>query len=63
MALQCALCGRAQEGWTPLHRAVEYNQLECARMLLDRGADANAKNNVRAHVRRLASTGAALRRR
>jgi ankyrin repeat protein len=61
MALR-SICRRTQDGWTPLHRAVEYNQLECARMLLDRSADVNAKNDVRAHVRRLASLSAALTR-
>ena len=35
------------EGLTPLHVAAANGQLECARLLLDRGADTDAKTAVR----------------
>jgi len=50
----------AQEGWTALHRAAEYGKLWCSRLLLEKGADANAKNAVRACVAH--AWAAALRR-
>ena len=46
MALR--LCGRAQKGWTPLHYAALYGHLVVVRLLLERGADKEAKSNVRA---------------
>jgi ankyrin repeat protein len=36
-----------QHGWTPLHFAAAYSQLEVARVLLEAGADVKAKDNVR----------------
>jgi ankyrin repeat protein len=38
--------GHAQDGFTPLHKAVWHGQLECARLLLERGADKEAKGKV-----------------
>jgi hypothetical protein len=38
----------AQDGNTPLHQAALYGDVECVRLLLQLGADKNAKNNVRA---------------
>ncbi|MBI4559964.1 MAG: ankyrin repeat domain-containing protein [Candidatus Hydrogenedentes bacterium] len=35
-----------QQGQTPLHRAALFNQPEIARLLLDSGADVNAKDNA-----------------
>ena len=46
MALLFVVCGRAQNGETPLHKAALYGRLECARLLLDRGADKEAKDKV-----------------
>ena len=43
-------CGRAQDGSTPLHLAANNGRLECAQLLLDRGGDKDAKNNVRAQA-------------
>ena len=37
----------AQGGWTPLHDTVRNGQLECARLLLERGADVGARDYVR----------------
>ena len=37
----------AQGGWTPLHDTVRNGQLECARLLLEHGADVGAKSQVR----------------
>ena len=45
MALPFAVCGRAQDGLTPLHYAPNGHQ-ECVRLLLERGADKDAKDNV-----------------
>jgi ankyrin repeat protein len=42
------VCGRAQDGFTPLQKAAWHGHLECARLLLERGADKEAKGNVRA---------------
>ena len=36
-----------QENYTSLHRAAIYGQSECVRLLLDRGADKDAKDDVR----------------
>ena len=41
-------CGGAQYGNTPLHLAARYGHLEVAQLLLERGADKEAKANVRA---------------
>jgi hypothetical protein len=41
---------RAQSGWTALIWAAEKGHADCARLLLDAGADKNAKTNVRACV-------------
>ncbi len=48
MTLSFAVCGRAQYGYTPLHCAASNGQLECARLLLERGVDKNVKVDVRA---------------
>ena len=37
-----------QAGWTALLWAAENGRMDCARLLLDAGADKNAKSNVRA---------------
>jgi hypothetical protein len=55
-----ALCGRTQFGHTPLHLASREDKLEVVRLLLDKGADKEAKSLVRApHTRHCRS---ALRR-
>ncbi len=38
----------AQGGWTALMRAARLGHADCARLLLDAGADKNAKGEVRA---------------
>jgi ankyrin repeat protein len=40
--------GRVQNGAAPLHIAAEKGSSEVVRLLLDRGADVNTRNNVRA---------------
>ncbi len=40
--------GRAQWGWTALIVAAEKGRADCARLLLDAGADKEAKDKVRA---------------
>ena len=37
----------AQTGWTALICAAAYGHFECARLLLNAGADTEAKTNVR----------------
>ena len=37
----------AQKGWTALHYMAANGHLECVRALLDKGCDANAKDEVR----------------
>ena len=49
------MCGRAQDGDTPLHTAAFSGHLECVRLLLERGADKDAKTKVRAHTRTTAA--------
>ena len=44
--------GAAQFGSTALIYAARDGHADCARLLLDAGADKEAKNNVRARVRR-----------
>ena len=39
---------RHQGGWTALHYAARGGHIEVARLLLDRGADVNSKNEVSA---------------
>ncbi len=39
---------RAQDGWTALIWAAEKGHADCARLLLDSGADKEAKDKVRA---------------
>ena len=41
----------AQDGLTPLHLAADEGHTECAKLLLDKGADVNAKSNVRPSAR------------
>ncbi len=41
----CAIC--VQDGYTALILAVNSQRLDCARLLLDAGADKEAKQNVR----------------
>ena len=55
MALCFAVCRRAQSGWTPLHFAARGGKLECARLLLERGANKEAKTVVRAPMRATAA--------
>ena len=40
--------GGAQIGWTALMLAAGNGRVDCARLLLDAGADKGARNNVRA---------------
>ena len=35
-----------QNGWTALMKASEAGQVECMKMLLDRGAEVNMQNKV-----------------
>lgn len=35
-----------QEGWTPLHLAVQSGQLDVIKLLVNRGADTNIRNKV-----------------
>jgi hypothetical protein len=42
-----AAAWRAQAGDTPLHCAARAGKIDCVRLLVQRGADAGAKNNVR----------------
>eukprot|EP00959_Pyramimonas_sp_CCMP1952_P138735 2903881-Pyramimonas_sp.AAC.2 len=44
--------GYAQVGATPLHQATRMNQLEVAAVLLRKGADVNAQNEVQMSFRR-----------
>jgi hypothetical protein len=44
---------RAQGGWTALICVSENGHSDCVRLLLDAGADMNAKTDVRVSVRRL----------
>jgi ankyrin repeat protein len=41
----------SQIGQTPLHAAAGSNRLACAQALMQRGADVNAKSNVRRNTR------------
>ena len=45
------LCGGgesdSQNGWTALMRAAEHGRADCVRLLIDSGADKDAKDNVR----------------
>ena len=43
-----AICGCAQIGFTPLHEAALNGKPECVRLLVERGADKEAKDDVRA---------------
>ena len=43
----------AQDGSTALISVAAYGRVDCARLLLDAGADTNAMNNVRVSVRRV----------
>ena len=36
-----------QDGWTVLMRAATYGHLSCLELLVEKGADLNAKGNVR----------------
>ena len=36
-----------QDGWTALIRAAQNGKLSCLELLVEKGADLNAKNNVR----------------
>ena len=38
---------RSQTGWTALMMTAEYGHADCARLLLDAGADANVVAKVR----------------
>ena len=44
---RCAPCDGAQNGWTPLHAASNSGRLKVVRLLLERGADKEADDNVR----------------
>jgi ankyrin repeat protein len=49
-----------QNGATPLHYAAKESKLEVATLLLDRGADKEAKTKVRLPRRRVSRRSAAL---
>jgi hypothetical protein len=40
-------CGCAQAGWTPLHYAAQNGQTACVALLVEHGANKDAKDNVR----------------
>jgi hypothetical protein len=50
-ALAMALCGclitGSQNGWTALFSAAVFGRTDCLRLLIEAGADKDAKNNVR----------------
>jgi len=39
------IAAKSTDGWTPLHLAAFFGKLEAARLLLNRGADANARSS------------------
>ena len=39
-----------QGGWTPLHNAIYKGHMDMAVLLVEKGADLNAKNNVSPHA-------------
>jgi len=41
------VCCRLQRGFTPLHMAAKFGKLKVARVLLDRGADADAEGKYK----------------
>jgi ankyrin repeat protein len=45
-SLVCVLRPRLQDGWTTLYVAAWCGQLECVRVLVEAGADVNAKNEM-----------------
>jgi hypothetical protein len=51
VALSFDVCGCAQDGFTPLHWPAQSGYLECVRLLMERGADKDAKSNVRPPTR------------
>lgn len=53
-ALRFCVCVRLQYGCTPLHKAAEVGHVAVASLLLDKGADMDAKTLVRGGVRGLA---------
>ena len=57
--LSLDVCGRAQYDTTPLHEAALSGKPECVRLLLDRGADKDARNHVRAPHASAAAASAA----
>ena len=48
MCVCVCVCVREQCGWTALFLAAFEGHADCARLLLDAGADMNAKDDVRA---------------
>jgi hypothetical protein len=40
-------CGCAQDGYTPLHWAADNGHVACVALLVERGANKDAKTNVR----------------
>jgi ankyrin repeat protein len=38
-----------QDDWTPLHRAVNHGQRECAVLLIEKGVQLEAKDEVRVY--------------
>jgi hypothetical protein len=59
VVLSLDVCGRAQYDTTPLHEAALSGKPECVRLLLDRGADKDARNHVRAPHASAAAASAA----
>jgi hypothetical protein len=60
LPLSRARSARSQAAWTPLHWAAASGKLEVATLLLERGADKEAKDNVRPPRRRARRRSAAL---
>lgn len=49
-AAQLPAAAAAQRLWTPLHYACDLGRTDCARVLIEAGANVNARNVVRAHT-------------
>ena len=46
ISIVCFFLLYSQNGYTPLHRACNYNSKEAIELLLQANADVNSKNNV-----------------
>ena len=46
-------CSPPQAQWTPLHKAAAYNRVDAAKVLIDRGAQVDARDSVSLNPRTL----------